>query len=483
MSSTWSVLPLAALLLSAGCAARGPRATVTPAPAASSREAATAATFERLRNDPVLRRVFLRDMPKGGDLHVHVSGAIYAETFARWAVDDGLCVDAARLAFTRPPCDAPLVPASRLVTDDDLYDRIIDALSMRNWHPARNSGHSQFFDSFSKFSAATRGRMGDMLAAITSRAAAQRLSYVELMYPVDDNVARRMAAQVPWTGDMASMREALLAAGMREALQQARRTLDATEARHRELLKCATPQADAGCAVTVRYQLPALRASSPGEVFTQFLSGFEMATLDSRVVAVNIAQPEDGLVARRDFRLHMDMLDYLHAQYPRVGIALHAGELIEGLVPPEDLRFHIRSSIERGHARRIGHGAAVMHEDGALDLLRTMAAERILVEVALSSSDGILGLRGAQHPLKTYLAFGVPVALSTDDEGVSRSSITREYERAVEEHGLDYPTLKAMARASLQYGFVEAPEKERLLREFDAAIAAFETAWASVPRP
>ena len=40
-----------------------------------------------------------------------------------------------------------------------------------------------------------------------------------------------------------------------------------------------------------------------------------------------------------------------------------------------------------------------------------------------------------------------------------------------------------MARASLQYGFVEAPEKERLLREFDAAIAAFETAWASVPRP
>src|ERR1700694_947433 len=57
---------------------------------------------------------FLAEFPKGADLHVHLSGAIYAETFIRDAGEDGLCVDTAVLKFMKPPCAAPLVPASRL---------------------------------------------------------------------------------------------------------------------------------------------------------------------------------------------------------------------------------------------------------------------------------------------------------------------------------------------------------------------------------
>ena len=480
MSRARAGLPVLIFVLVSGCASRAPQAVVRPSsPAAAGRDAiATAAVFERLRADPVLRRVFLREMPKGADLHVHVSGAIYAESLIGWAAADGLCLDTGRLALGRPPCDAGRVPATTILENDSLYNRVVDAWSMRNWQEARNSGHAQFFDSFTKFSQATRARAGDMLAEISARAAAQHVSYVEVMAPVDDGTARRLGAQVPWTGDMAAMRDALLAAGLREGLQQARGALDAADARRRALLRCGGTSADPGCAVTIRYMPVALRAAAPGEVFTQFLAGFEMARLDPRVVGVNLAQPEDAPVPRRDFSLHMQMLDFLHAQYPEVGISLHAGELVEGLVPPEDLRFHIRASIEQGHARRIGHGAAVMHEDDALGLLRDMAAKQVLVEVALSSSDAILGLRGARHPLRTFLRFGVPVALATDDEGVSRSSITREYERAVEEHGLDYATLKAMARNSLTFAFVEAPEKARLLREFDAAIARFEARWA-----
>src|SRR6266704_1383665 len=36
---------------------------------------------------------FLLQMPKGGDLHNHITGAAYAESFIRWAAADGLCVD------------------------------------------------------------------------------------------------------------------------------------------------------------------------------------------------------------------------------------------------------------------------------------------------------------------------------------------------------------------------------------------------------
>ncbi|HLI77931.1 MAG TPA: hypothetical protein VKV02_13375, partial [Acidobacteriaceae bacterium] len=35
---------------------------------------------------------FLRPMPKGGDLHMHLSGAVYAETFIKEAAEQGLCV-------------------------------------------------------------------------------------------------------------------------------------------------------------------------------------------------------------------------------------------------------------------------------------------------------------------------------------------------------------------------------------------------------
>ncbi|MBL8187403.1 MAG: adenosine deaminase, partial [Acidobacteria bacterium] len=96
----------------------------------------------------------------------------------------------------------------------------------------------------------------------------------------------------------------------------------------------------------------------------------------------------------------------------------------------------------------------VMYEDKPYDLLREMAAKRVLVEVCLTSNDGILGVRGKEHPLPLYLRFGVPVALATDDLGISRSEMTREYAKAVSDHGLDYRQLKRLARNSLEHAFI-----------------------------
>ena len=84
-----------------------------------------------------------------------------------------------------------------------------------------------------------------------------------------------------------------------------------------------------------------------------------------------------------------------------------------------------------------------------------MAASGVAVEVCLTSNDVILGVRGREHPLRLYLAHGVPVALATDDPGVSRDDMTNQYVRAVQEHGLSYEQLKQIARNSLEYSFVE----------------------------
>src|SRR6267154_6713318 len=75
-----------------------------PPPAASA-EQKTARYFDSIRNQPLLLHAFLQQMPKGGDLHNHLSGAVYAESFIKFAVQDGLCIDRAALALTQPPCD------------------------------------------------------------------------------------------------------------------------------------------------------------------------------------------------------------------------------------------------------------------------------------------------------------------------------------------------------------------------------------------
>jgi adenosine deaminase len=150
----------------------------------------------------------------------------------------------------------------------------------------------------------------------------------------------------------------------------------------------------------------------------------------------------------------MEMLSLLRPLYPKAHVTLHAGELAPGMVPPEGMTFHVRDSVTKARAERIGHGVAVMNEEDPYGLLREMARRGVLVEICLTSNDTILGVRGEQHPLATYLQYGVPVALATDDEGVARSEITREYLKAAEEHALGYVQLKTMARNSLHYAFV-----------------------------
>src|SRR6202041_3695107 len=189
-------------------------------------------------------------------------------------------------------------------------------------------------------------------------------------------------------------------------------------------------------------------------VFAQILLGFELASSDPHFVGLNLVMPEDWYVPIHDFNEHMAMIDYLHSIYPKVHIALHAGELAMGLVPPEDLAFHIRASVERGHAERIGHGVSVMNEKDPISLLHEMAERNVLVEIALTSNDMILGVSGDDHPLPVYMKYGVPVALASDDEGVSRSDMTHEYLRAVESYRLSYEDLKRMARQSLEHCFL-----------------------------
>ncbi|MGZ4837664.1 MAG: adenosine deaminase family protein [Terriglobales bacterium] len=475
MSRCWHSLLL--LLLIATLAA-GQQSTARPQhpPRSPARETAlptsdneqrTERYLDSIRKQPLLLLDFVQQLPKGADLHNHLTGAIYAESFIGFAVHDNLCVERKNLRAVspekspdaqKPGCDEARgqVPAARAFSDPVLYRDIVDAWSMRQFTPGENdrSGHDHFFDTFGKFSLAKHDHMGEMLAEAVARAGREHVSYIEFILSPDDGAVARFGSGMGWNGDMAAQRQKLIDKDIARVVAAARLSVDQAEDKMRSMLGCGSLNADLGCGVTVRYLYEVHRGLGRDQVFAEMVAGFEIGTADPRVVGINLVMPEDGFVEMRDFTLHMQMMDFLHKLYPKVRITLHAGELAAGLVPPDGLRFHIRESILLGHAERIGHGVDVMYERDPLELLRTMAQKNVAVEICLTSNDMILGVRGADHPLPIYLKYGVPVSLATDDEGVARSDLNHEYLRAIQTYGFSYATLKQMSRNSLEHAFV-----------------------------
>ncbi len=430
----------------------------------STAEAYAARAFDAARQQgPLALYAFLYRMPKGGDLHMHLSGAVYAERFLEDAAEDGLCVHPASLAFDRTPhpggCPQGEVSAASVSSDQHLYDALIDAFSMRTFVPVTgDSGHDHFFNAFARYGGLNEAHLGEWIDEIATRAAAQNEQYLELMQTPDFKAAAALALKIGWEPNFARYREEMLAGGLRDSIPAVRDLLANAEADRRGREHCGTPAAVEACNVKVRFLYQVLRGLPREVVFAQTLLAFEAASADPEIVGLNFVMPEDGYVSMRDYALHMQMLDALHRFYPRVHISLHAGELAPGLVPPEGLAFHIRSAVEQGHAERLGHGVDVMYEDRPYDLLREMAARRVLVEVNLTSNDVILNVKGAEHPLPLYLKYRVPVALSTDDEGVSRINLTHEYVRAALTYSLSYSVLKQMVRNSIAWSFLPGAE-------------------------
>ena len=434
--------------------------------AQSAAEARAARAYEAAaKAGPPALYAFLHSFPKGADLHVHLSGAVYAETFIKDAAEDGLCVDPKELSFAKPPCVAPLVPAADLnglptSAEQDLYDRLVDSFSMRSYVPTPGfSGHDQFFSTFDRVSGLSKSHMAEWVDEVAARAADQNQQYLELMEKPPFGHAIALAQKNPLNRDFAAYRSTLLAQGLRDDVAEDLADVREAEVRRKEIEHCGTPQAEPACQVTVRYIYQILRGNAPEQVFAQTLLGFEtvqaaMEAHDDTWVGINFVMPEDGFISMRDYTLQMKMVGYLHSVYPRVHITLHAGELAPGLVPPEGLRFHIRQAVELGHAERIGHGVDVMYEDNAQQLLKEMARKHVMVEINLSSNEGILGIKGNEHPFPLYRAAHVPVALSTDDEGVSRIELTHEYVRAALDYHLSYADLKQLARTGMEHNFL-----------------------------
>ena len=159
---------------------------------------------------------------------------------------------------------------------------------------------------------------------------------------------------------------------------------------------------------------------------------------------------------------------YLSEKYSdsskKINLTLHAGELNLLRSPLEDMNDRICSTIFLTRnkneqkfpiVKRIGHGVSIPWEDNADSLLKFMSTNKIAVEICLTSNEIILGIKEKNHPFSLYRKYNVPMIICTDDEAVSRTNITLEYLKAVENYDITYEELKNLSRNGLEYSFLE----------------------------
>jgi hypothetical protein len=226
--------------------------------------------------------------------------------------------------------------------------------------------------------------------------------------------------------------------------------------------------------VSSYYQGYAGRNAEPLSVFCQLYGSFVACEKSPLLVGVNILQAENRELSLRDYWGHMRMFRFLKEKMP-VKTSLHAGELSLGLVPPEDLKFHISEAVFTAGADRIGHGVDIAFETDAPRLLQYMSENQKAVEINLTSNEFILGVKEGEHPFMLYHKNKVPIVLATDDPGILRTNLTEQYVLAALRYPqLTYKDFKQISFNSIIYSFLPNNEKERLLADLTGRFTEFE---------
>lgn len=108
---------------------------------------------------------FLLAMPKGADLHNHLSGAVTTERLIEWGAEDGLCINQTTWTAEPPPCKNHAVPLAKTKSDHSLHYNVMAAWSMNGFEGPLLKAHQHFFDAFGKFGAViSEQRADDALA-------------------------------------------------------------------------------------------------------------------------------------------------------------------------------------------------------------------------------------------------------------------------------------------------------------------------------
>ena len=441
--------------------------------------------LEKIRNNEALLTAFFQQMPKGGDLHHHFSGSVYAEHLLERAIAEDFYLNLETMAVSKTkPANGNWENFSSLNNKGKLeyYEQqIMQTWSVKDYNGSVPSD-DQFFDSFMKFEPTIAGHFAEGMLELKKRAIAENVTYIETQLstiPCDMNVSdladfntklRQASEQKDEKAILKLLDELYKSLQKKEAKKYADDFNNNFIAKLHKDLKMDDDK------FTMRYQNFVLRFMEPVDLFKNLVIAFISSSESKLTAGVNIVSPEHGQTSMKDYWLHMVMFKYCHSKFPDVKYTLHAGELTLGLVQPEELTWHINNAIYVAGANRIGHGVDIAYEANSYDLLKYMAQKNIPIEINLVSNEFILKVKENRHPFTLYKEFNVPIVISTDDAGILRSNMTEQYVLLAKRYpDVNYETIKKYVYNSINYSFIQdASVKKQLIKDLDNRFKTFE---------
>lgn len=443
--------------------------------------------FEKIRDNEAALTAFFSQMPKGGDLHHHYSGSIYAEPLLAQAIADNFYLNTETMdVLKEKPSSGNWEQFSTLKSRGELdkyKQKIMMKWSVKDYNHVDYPSDKLFFESFMKFEPAIKGNFGQGLLELKNRAITENVSYIETqlstipcsMNTDDLTKFNSRLRQLAKTKDEKGIMQSL--DSVYNAFQQKDAKSYATDFNTNFVAKLHNDLKIDDSRFTMRYQNFVLRFMEPVDLFKNLVIAFISADNSPLMAGVNIVSPEDGETSMKDYWLHMVMFKYCHSRFPNVKYTLHAGELTLGLVQPEDLTWHINAAVHIAGANRIGHGVDMAYEKDSYDLLEYMAKKDIPIEINLVSNEFILKVKENRHPLTLYKEFGVPIVISTDDAGILRTNMTEQYVLLAKRYkDITYEDIKKFVYNSINYSFIkENSVKKQLLKNLDSRFKSFES--------
>ena len=244
---------------------QSPRPRIRPQRRSDSsfRGVRAARAFERVQEGPSRLQAFLTQFPKGADLHVHLSGAVYAETLhargrrtTALRRHGGADVHASR-RLQRDQCcrrasaarGSSLTPAPSLTRTSTTPGRRLFHAQLRphaGW-----SGHDQFFATFDRFRGLGNTHAGEWVDEVATAPPAQNQQYLELMEtPPFGKAAEHRQRRTP-AGECMDFAAAPPAAALAQGLSD-EVAADRSNSRRRGRRANASSTADAACSALLR---------------------------------------------------------------------------------------------------------------------------------------------------------------------------------------------------------------------------------------
>lgn len=359
-------------------------------------------------------------MPKGGILHQHLTGAVYASQLLLLALKSpkNLYYNLANHQFQESLNYQSTQPASELLKDGELMQDYLNSAGMRGKDPRYANGHDQFMNSFYTLESLIKYLDAkDLMGVIEKVAKLENVSYVELMVSL-------VALEV--------LEKKGLLTEQKEKKESVKSWMETS--------------------VKINFIVEISRNQSNDQLFEeQVQTAFNYIKKYQNVVAVNLVGPEDGILSQTHFSSQMEIIDQLWKDNGSPYLTLHAGELTSTFSSLDYMTNRIEKSIEQGHARRIGHGVSLEWEKNMFEVLKKMHQNQIALEVCFSSNKKILNVENGDHPAKLYDKKGVPLTLNPDDPAVTKTNQSHEFFLAYKHYFPSYSKLKEFARNSLQY--------------------------------